>query len=226
MLGKKKIVELRNVTIFNEENEIFRNLSFELIEAEFCYIVGKSGSGKSTLLKTLYGEIPVQEGQAFVLGTDLVKLRRKDVPFLRRKIGMVFQDFNLFMKWSVRENLDFVLRATDWKESADREMRITEVLQRVGLSHKLESSAYALSGGEQQRLSLARAIINHPKLLIADEPTGNLDPETSDQILYLIADLATQNKMGVLFATHDQRILDKFPARTFRCQAGNLVEMG
>ncbi len=226
MLGKKKIVELRNVTIFNEENEIFRNLSFELIEAEFCYIVGKSGSGKSTLLKTLYGEIPVQEGQAYVLGTDLVKLRRKDVPFLRRKIGMVFQDFNLFMKWSVRENLDFVLRATDWKESSDREMRIAEVLQRVGLSHKIESSAYALSGGEQQRLSLARAIINHPKLLIADEPTGNLDPETSDQILYLIADLATQNKMGVLFATHDQRILDKFPARTFRCQAGNLVEMG
>ena len=225
MLGKKKIVELRGVTIFNENNEIFNKLHFELIEAEFCYVVGKSGSGKSTLLKSLYGEIPIHSGHAIVLGTDLLKIRPKDVPFLRRKIGMVFQDFNLFLNWTVFENLDFVLRATDWKELHSRQQRIHEVLQKVGLMHKIESRAYALSGGEQQRLGLARAILNHPKLLIADEPTGNLDPETSDQILYLMSELAAQNKMGVLFATHDQRILDKFPARTFQCKDKNLVEV-
>lgn len=225
MFGNHNIIDLKNTSIFNGEFEVLKNINFELVSTEFCYVVGRSGSGKTTLLKALYGEIPLKYGKAEVLGTDLINIKTKEIPFLRRKIGMVFQDFNLITKWTVAENLDFVLRATDWNQEDERWQRINEVLLKVGLPQKLNDPIYALSGGEQQRVTLARAILNRPKLLIADEPTGSLDPKTSDSILYLIADLASENKMGVLFATHDQRILDKFPARIFECNAGNLIEI-
>ncbi len=225
MLHNTKIIELKDATISNGDNEIFRSLNFELVEAEFCYVVGKSGSGKSSLLKSLYGELPLQAAKAKILDTDLLTLSIKEIPFLRRKIGMVFQDFQLFQRWSVKENLDFVLKATEWKSEAERNTRISEVLNAVDLTKNLNQQVFTLSGGEQQRLAIARAILNRPQLLIADEPTGNLDPESSDNILYLIADLASHHKMAVLFATHDQRILQKFPARVFRCEQGQLIEI-
>ena len=225
MLNTRKIIDLNDVSISNGENIIFEHLSFELIEAEFCYIVGKSGSGKSSLLKSLYGELLIVGEVAQILDFDLSKLTRKEIPFLRRKIGMVFQDFQLFQRWTAKENLSFVLKATDWKSQQEIEMRIAEVLSQVGLESQAEQKVFTLSGGEQQRLALARAILNKPAILIADEPTGNLDPESSDQILYLIAELASSHKMAVLFATHDQRILKKFPARIFSCQSGQLVEV-
>ncbi|NNF33144.1 MAG: ATP-binding cassette domain-containing protein [Saprospiraceae bacterium] len=225
MLHNTKIIELQNVSISNGDITVFEGLNFELVEAEFCYVVGKSGSGKSSLLKSLYGELPITGGKAQTLGTDLRSLSIKDIPFLRRKIGMVFQDFQLFHRWSVKENLNFVLKATDWKSETERHQRINEVLEAVDLTHKINQQVFTLSGGEQQRLAIARAILNKPQLLIADEPTGNLDPESSDNILYLIADLASRNKMAVLFATHDQRILQKFPARVFRCEQGQLIEI-
>jgi len=225
MLHNAKIIELQNVSISNGDITVFEGLNFELVEAEFCYVVGKSGSGKSSLLKSLYGELPITTGKAHTLGTDLRSLSMKDIPFLRRKIGMVFQDFQLFHRWSVKENLNFVLKATDWKSEMERLQRINEVLEAVDLTYKIDQQVFTLSGGEQQRLAIARAILNKPQLLIADEPTGNLDPESSDNILYLIADLASRNKMAVLFATHDQRILQKFPARVFRCEQGQLIEI-
>jgi cell division transport system ATP-binding protein len=226
MFGHDRIIELRKATIYNGEFPILNNLNFELVSAEFCYVVGKSGSGKTTLLKALYGEIPVHSGFAHVLGIDLRTLKVKNIPFLRRKIGMVFQDFALIQKWTVQENLDFVLRATDWKDLQERMHRIEEVLNKVDLYHKIDKKIYTLSGGEQQRVALARSILNRPQLLFADEPTGSLDPYTSDALLYLISDLASEYKLSVLFATHDQRILDKFPARVFECNAGSLIEIG
>jgi cell division transport system ATP-binding protein len=225
MFGNNRIIELKDVSIYNGEFPVLKNINFELVSAEFCYVVGRSGSGKTTLLKALYGEIPIQDGKAEVLETNLVEIKQKDIPYLRRKIGMVFQDFYLIKKWTVLENLDFVLRATDWKNQGERFARANEVLHKVNLSHKINEPIYALSGGEQQRVALARAILNKPKLLIADEPTGSLDSSTSDSLLYLIAELASENKMGVLFATHDQRILEKFPARIFECNSGKLIEI-
>lgn len=225
MLHNTKIIELQNASISIGDITVFEGLNFELVEAEFCYVVGKSGSGKSSLLKSLYGELPITAGKAHILGTDLRSVSINDIPFLRRKIGMVFQDFQLFHRWSVKENLNFVLKATDWKSETERFQRIGEVLEAVDLSHKINQQVFTLSGGEQQRLAIARAILNKPQLLIADEPTGNLDPESSDNILYLIAELASRNKMAVLFATHDQHILQKFPARVFRCEKGQLVEI-
>jgi cell division transport system ATP-binding protein len=225
MLRTKNIIDLNNVSITNGEHVIFKGLNFELVEAEFCYIVGESGSGKSSLLKSLYAELPIQAGEAYILETDLRTITTKDIPFLRRKIGMVFQDFQLFQRWTAYDNLDFVLKATDWNNAGDRRNRIEEVMSLVNLSEKTDRKVYTLSGGEQQRLAIARAILNKPQILIADEPTGNLDPESSDKILYLIAELASSHRMAVLFATHDQRILNKFQARIFRCEKGQLIEI-
>lgn len=225
MLRNKKIIDLNNVSITNGEHVIFKGLDFELVEAEFCYVVGESGSGKSSLLKSLYGELPIQAGEAYILDTNLRNITTKDIPFLRRKIGMVFQDFQLFQRWTAYDNLDFVLKATDWNDAGSRRKRIEEVMSLVNLSEKTERKVYTLSGGEQQRLAIARAILNKPQILIADEPTGNLDPDSSDKILYLIAELASSHRMAVLFATHDQRILNKFQARIFRCEKGQLIEI-
>ena len=194
-------------------------------QGEFCYLIGKSGSGKSSLLESIYGKLPLKSEDAVVLGTNLSQLNRKTLPHLRRSMGMIFQSFLLFNDKTVRGNLAIVLRATGWESSEEIEIRIDEVLSQVNLDHYKEKYPLELSGGEQQRLAIARAILNKPKLIIADEPTGNLDPITSDEVLYLLRDLASKNDVAVLFATHDYRLLEKFPARVFECKEGRLNEL-
>ncbi len=193
-------------------------------QGEFAYLIGKTGSGKSSLLKVLYGALPLKEGKGEVAGFDLLQLDRKKTPFLRRKLGVVFQDFNLLSDRNVDQNLRFVLSATGWKNEQDIRRRIEEVLAKVSLSDKLYSMPHELSGGEQQRVVIARALLNQPELIIADEPTGNLDPDTSDEILQLLRRLAQVNNTAILVATHDYRIIENFPARIIRCIQGRIVE--
>ncbi len=225
MLGSKHIVRIRDARIMNGNHSVLEGLNFELYEAEFCYVIGSSGSGKTTFLKALYGDLAILEGQASILDRDMTRIERNEIPELRREIGMIFQDFKLFQNWSVRENLSFILKATDWKSDQEIETRIGEVLQQVSLENKIEEKVFQLSGGEQQRLAIARSILNKPQLLIADEPTGNLDPESADNIMQLLRTLASSIKMAVIFATHDQRIIEKFPARKFLCREKGLIEV-
>ncbi len=212
-----KIVFLNDLIIRRNEDNILHNLFFELKSSEFCYLIGRTGSGKSSLLKALYGAIPIHSGKAMVCGFDLNKLRKGQKAHLRRKIGMIFQDFRLFEEWSVRQNLDFVLKVTTRKSKKERLNRIIEVLSDVGLADKLHQRVSYLSGGEKQRLAIGRALLNQPKLLIADEPTGNLDPETSDEIIYLLSNINKQKHTAILLATHDYRLIEKFPNRIIQC---------
>ncbi len=218
------IVRLHNAQIQQDERVVLRDVSMTISRGEFAYMIGKTGSGKSSLLKVLYGALPLRAGEGEVAGFNLTKLNRRQMPFLRRKLGVVFQDFNLLNDRSVEENLQFVLRATGWKYESGIKERIQEVLAKVGLSEKLKSMPHALSGGEQQRVVIARALLNQPELIIADEPTGNLDPDTSDEILQLLRNLARHSQTAVLLATHDYRIIENFPARIIRCIAGKIVE--
>lgn len=219
------IVKLTNAYIQQQDNSlVLENINLTVAEGEFTYLIGKTGSGKSSLLKTLYGALPLLQGNGEVAGFDLRDISRKNIHELRRKLGIVFQDFNLLTDRNVEENLLFVLRATGWTDKNDMEDRVTKVLQEVGLENKRSSMPFQLSGGEQQRIVLARALLNNPLLLIADEPTGNLDPETSDDVLTLMRNLAKQHNTAVLCATHDYRILENFPARIIRVIQGKLVE--
>jgi len=220
------VIDIKNVSIEQEYHLVLKNINFELAKAETCYLVGKSGSGKSSLLKAIYGAIPIKEGSAKVLDYDLRTIKRDQLPDLRRSLGMIFQDFNLFHKWSVASNLSFVLVATDWRDKAAIRQRVEEVLNDVGLIKYFNHKVHQLSGGEQQRLAIARAIINKPQLIIADEPTGNLDPETSDEILYLLNRVSKQNHSAMILATHDYRLIEKFPARIFKCDDQNIFEVG
>ncbi len=195
----------------------------QIAKGEFTYLIGKTGSGKSSLLKLLYAALPLKEGLGEVAGFDLRSLNRNSIPLLRRKLGIVFQDFNLLQDRSVEANLRFVLEATGWKEETALRKRIAEVLEMVDLSGRERKMPHELSGGEQQRVVIARALLNSPELIIADEPTGNLAPETSDDILLLMRQLAKLNNSAVLFATHDYRILEHFPARILRCMHGHVV---
>lgn len=217
------VVDLRQVQVFQHEQRILEGVNLRISRGEFVYLIGKTGSGKSSLLKTLYAALPLRAGEGTVAGFDLATLNRRTIPELRRQLGMVFQDFNLLTDRSVAENLRFVLRATGWKERDQMEEHIHEQLAQVGLRDYAQRMPYELSGGEQQRLAVARALLNDPALLIADEPTGNLDPETSDDILQLMRRLAKQNNTAVLFATHDYRVLEHFPARIVRCHQGRVV---
>jgi cell division transport system ATP-binding protein len=218
------IVQLSKVNIYQKKNLILQNVDLTLDKGEFVYLIGKTGSGKSSLLKTLYGALPFQGNRGMVCGYDLSKMNRREIPKLRRKLGIVFQDFNLLSDRTVEENLAFVLRATEWKASEKIQKRITEVLKQVDLENSGQKMPHQLSGGEQQRIVIARALLNYPKLLIADEPTGNLDPETSDDILLLMRQLAKLNDTAVFFATHDYRILENFPARIVRCVNGKIFD--
>ncbi|MCI5082785.1 MAG: ATP-binding cassette domain-containing protein [Saprospiraceae bacterium] len=218
------IVHLRDAQIFQKERLVIDQVNLKISKGEFTYLIGKTGSGKSSLLKTLYAALPLEEGNGQVAGFDLRKMTRKNIPHLRRKLGIVFQDFNLLSDRSVRENLLFVLKATGWKDRSKMTERLKEVLQQVNLIEKLDEMPHKLSGGEQQRVVIARALLNDPDLIIADEPTGNLDPETSDEILLLLRQLAMHNNTAVLFATHDYRILENFPARIIRCLNGRIFE--
>jgi cell division transport system ATP-binding protein len=218
------IVQLSKTNIYQKKSLILQDVNLTIDKGEFVYLIGKTGSGKSSLLKTLYGALPFKGSKGIVCGYDLSKMNRREIPKLRRKLGIVFQDFNLLSDRSVEENLAFVLRATEWKSAEKIQKRITEVLRQVDLEGSRKKMPHQLSGGEQQRIVIARALLNYPKLLIADEPTGNLDPETSDDILLLMRQLAKLNDTAVFFATHDYRILENFPARIVRCVNGKIFD--
>lgn len=218
------IIYAKGLNIFREENPVLADVNVDVKRGDFCYLLGSTGSGKSSLLKTLYGALPVHSGELWVAGDDMSRMSSSDLPDFRRKLGMIFQDFRLLEDKTVYENLDLILRATDWKDKKDRQDRIEEILGWVHLPDKSKRFPYQLSGGEQQRVAIARALLNEPELIIGDEPTGNLDPATSDEILYLLSRLNKELGTAVLLATHDYRLLDKFPGRILRLEKGQIVE--
>lgn len=220
----EKIIELRNVNIYQGGNLVLQDVNLNVNKGEFVYLVGKTGTGKSSLLKTLYGELPLKEGQATVAGYDLRKLTWKTVPFLRRNLGVVFQDFQLLTDRNVNDNLKFVLKAIGWKDEKLMNEKIADVLDKVGLKSKGFKMPYEMSGGEQQRVDIARALLNSPKLILADEPTGNLDPETSDEIMQLLIHIARDYGTSVVMATHDYIVIQKFPARMLRTEMGKVSD--
>jgi cell division transport system ATP-binding protein len=218
------IIELTGCTIWQQNHLVLSNVNLRVGKGEFIYLVGRVGSGKSSLIKTLNAQIPLKEGIGLVAGYDLSKIKNRDVPYLRRKIGIVFQDFQLLTDRSVNENLEFVLRATGWKNKSEIDTRIGEVLEKVGLGLKGYKMPHQLSGGEQQRVVIGRALLNDPEIILADEPTGNLDPETSEGILRLLTDISKTGR-AVIVATHNYTLLKKFSARTLKCDDGAMVEV-
>jgi cell division transport system ATP-binding protein len=217
------VVQLHNVKIFQQDSLILSDVNLNINEGEFVYLVGKTGTGKSSLLKTLYADLPLIEGEGMVAGYNLRKIKKKEIAFLRRKLGIVFQDFQLLTDRTVAENLIFIMKATGWKNPNLMEKRLQEVLNMVGLGTKHYKMPFELSGGEQQRLVIGRALLNDPVLVLADEPSGNLDPEISDEILRLLVNIS-KNGTAVLMATHDYRLIDKFPAKIIRIQNGMVNE--
>jgi len=219
------VVNLQQCVIGNEGKEVMYDVNLQVMQGEFCYVTGRSGTGKSTLLKTLYGEYPLVSGHAEVVGFDLFHISKEEIPDLRRKIGMVFQDFSLFPSWTVKRNLTFILEATDWKDKTKALSRVDDVLASVGLTDMIDRKVFSLSGGEQQRLCIARAILNTPELIIADEPTGNLDPQSSDEVFQLFQQINQDFGTATIFATHDSRLINDYPARVIDCVDGVLVEI-
>lgn len=217
------IIRLDKISIFQKHNMVLNNISLSVDKGEFVYLIGKTGSGKSSLLKTLYAELPLTQGEANVAGFNLINIKRKEIPFLRRKLGIVFQDFQLLTDRSINENLLFVLKATGWKNKEDMQKRVQEVLEKVRLGTKGFKMPHELSGGEQQRISIARALLNDPELILADEPTGNLDPETSEDIMNTLLDIS-KNGRAVIIATHDIMMFNKFPSRTIKCENGGIID--
>ena len=216
------VLKLENTSIFQDKNLILSDINIDVKKGEFVYLIGKTGSGKSSLLKTLYGDLKLNHGKGEIVGFNLETLKDKKIPFLRRKLGIVFQDFQLLTDRSVRDNLDFVLKATSWKDKKEIKDRIEEVLTKVEMLDHIDKMPFELSGGEQQRICIARALLNDPKLILADEPTGNLDPETTDKILNLIHDLCA-NGCAVLMATHEHNLLNRFPSKVLRCEDGKVA---
>ena len=215
---------IENGEIHQGKTVVLKDIDIQLNKGEFVYLIGRTGSGKSSLLKALYGELPLSIGNGKVSDFDLTKLKRKEVPFLRRKLGIVFQDFQLLMDRTVLQNLYFVLKATGWKNKQEIHDRALECLKLVSIEDQAEKMPHELSGGEQQRLSIARALLNRPKLILADEPTGNLDPETSEEIMRLLIAIAREEKTAILIATHDMHIVQKFPNRIVTVKDGLLTE--
>ena len=218
------IIELTNCSIWQQNHLVLSNVNLRIGKGEFLYLVGRVGSGKSSLIKTLNAQIPLKEGTGLIAGYDLSKIKKKEVPYLRRKIGIVFQDFQLLTDRSVNENLEFVLKATGWKNRTEIDTRIGEVLEKVGLGLKGYKMPHQLSGGEQQRVVIGRALLNDPEIILADEPTGNLDPETSEGILRLLTDISKTGR-AVVVATHNYTLLKKFAARTLKCENGELRDV-
>lgn len=218
----QSVIELKNVNIYQGESMVLGDVNISLGKGEFVYLVGKTGTGKSSLLKTLYGDLELREGDGWVAGHELKKLTWKTVPFLRRNLGVVFQDFQLMTDRNVNENLKFVLKATGWKDEKLMDEKIADVLDKVNLKTKGFKMPFELSGGEQQRVDIARALLNSPRLILADEPTGNLDPETSDEIMQLLFHICRDYNTTILMATHDYLVIKKYPARTIKTEGGKV----
>ena len=219
-----EIIVFDKVSLKISKTNILRNLNFSISQADFTYLIGKTGSGKSSIIRSIYCDIPIESGKSIIDGKDISKIKKNQVPFLRRKIGIIFQDFKLLSDRSVYRNLEFVLKATDWKDKQKINERIDEVLNEVGMMNLKNRMPYQLSGGEQQRISIARAILNKPNLILADEPTGNLDPGTSKEIMNLLIKINNQGST-ILMATHDYDMISKFPKRTLRLEDGKLYEL-
>lgn len=220
----ESVVSLNGVNIYQGANLVLQDVNFTVSKGEFVYLVGKTGTGKSSLLKTLYGELPLREGSGDVVGFNLREMDWKKVPFLRRNLGVVFQDFQLLTDRNVHENLRFVLKATGWKDERLIEEKINDVLEKVGLKSKGFKMPFEMSGGEQQRVDIARALLNSPKLVLADEPTGNLDPETSDEIMQLLFQIAKDYGTSVIMATHDFIVINRYPSRMLKTERGHVID--
>lgn len=218
------ILELKEASIFQKESLILTEVNLEVHKGEFVYLIGKTGSGKSSFMKTLYADIPLREGNGTIVGYDLKLLKEKDIPYLRRKLGIVFQDFKLLPDRNIKNNLLFVLKATGWKDPVKMDKQIEEVLDKVGMKTKGFKFPHEISGGEQQRIAIARALLNDPELILADEPTGNLDPQTSVEVMKVLQDI---NKSGrtILMATHDYALILKFPSKTLKCDSNRVFEV-
>ena len=218
------ILHLENANIYQGDSLVLSNINLTINKGDFFYMIGKTGSGKSSLMKTLYADIPLQKGKGTVVGFDLENLKDKKIPYLRRKIGIVFQDFKLLTDRTVFANLEFVLKATGWKHKEDIQKKIDEVLEKVGMQSKASKKAYELSGGEQQRVAIARALLNDPELILADEPTGNLDPKTSLEVMELLNKIHQSGKT-ILMATHDYQLIVKYKHKTLKVEGGELYEV-
>jgi len=218
------LVYLENIDVCQEENIVLSNASLTLTKGEFVYIIGKVGSGKSSLLKALYCEVPILTGKAYVAGYDLLKIKRREIPYLRRKLGIIFQDFQLLIDRSIIKNLEFVLKATGWRNQRLINRRIEEVMEQVGMQNKGYKMPHELSGGEQQRIAIARALLNTPEIILADEPTGNLDPGTSEQIVQLLHDIRLKGT-AVIMTTHNYAIVNLFPSRVVKCENNRLFQV-
>lgn len=223
-MEQSQIISLNNVTISHEEGVVLKHVNFTMHKGEFVYLIGKSGAGKTSLLRSLYADSPIDEGSAVVCGFDLAHIKRRQIPLLRRKLGIVFQNFRLLNDRNVYENLVFVLRSIGWKKKQMIDDRIMEVLTAVGVADKADYQTYKLSEGERQRVGIARALVNTPDLILADEPTGNLDPITSSEIMHLLTEINQKSGVPMLISTHDFMMMDKFPARVVCCEDGTLVD--
>lgn len=218
------ILELKEASIFQKESLVLSEVNLDVQKGEFVYLIGKTGSGKSSFMKTLYGDLPLKKGTGSIVGFDLKKLREKEIPFLRRKIGIVFQDFKLLPDRNINNNLYFVLRATGWKDKAKMQQKIEDVLAKVGMKTKGFKFPHELSGGEQQRVAIARALLNDPELILADEPTGNLDPQTSVEVMKVLQEIHKAGR-SILMATHDYALILKYPSKTLKCDGNRIFEV-
>ncbi len=222
--GKEILVQVSGADIINDGNLILSNVNLEIAKGEFVYLLGKVGSGKSSIIKTLIAELPLKKGSGTVLDYQLHKMKKRHIPYLRRKLGVVFQDFQLLMDMTIEENLMFVLEATGWYKSKEMRIRVQQVLQMVGLPHKLKKMPHQLSGGEQQRVAIARALLNSPQLILADEPTGNLDEETAAEIMNIFSSIHSSGHASILMVTHNRELTKRFPGRVLVCENGTVSE--